>query len=458
MFRRPRALLLAAGFLAPIALVGVPATSAGAGTAAHSAIAQDLVLSATSGAPGTTIRVSSDSCARDDGSGFQELLVRLVIGTAPNQQLAALGDSTDGDQAELVLPDWVDASQPATLEASCSTYGNSDTPTVETYDPVAFDVLPGGAPTQTRTFSRTTLLAGQGFNVDIAGCSLPHADLVAVAIFPSHDLSGADLASEGFDSYGGGEGEVSGGSGTATAVVSNASLGFEVSGSDSGPLTTKVDEIPLDIAPGQYLALVACFNSNADSDASVLYQPQLITVTGSAPTGDVDLSVAPGTSTSVTADIAGGSCTEGPVTVAMLGESGDEASLPSSASRAAGKARAVVPWRRAAASVTAAPATSASALRAVLPDFPGVVTVSATPDATGAWAATHPFKISHGDVVAFAQCGDPTTDGFVYDPQGAVIKVAPTTTTSAPTTTTAPVPLTPAAPAGAVPGSPTFTG
>jgi len=92
MIRRRNAILLAAGLLAPLALVGRPA----------GAIDQDLVVSATTGPPGTEVTVSSASCVAPP-DGDVSLDVSFFTGTAPNQQIAAFASGYEGSATITIL-------------------------------------------------------------------------------------------------------------------------------------------------------------------------------------------------------------------------------------------------------------------------------------------------------------------------------------------------------------------
>ena len=66
-----------------------------------------------------------------------------------------------------------------------------------------------------------------------------------------------------------------------------------------------------------------------------------------------------------------------------------------------------------------------------------------------------PIDFDNGLVEGYAWCGDPLTDGFIYDSQGAVVAVEAvpeTVPSTVPTTVPAPQP------ANAVSGTPTYAG
>ncbi|MCU1357457.1 MAG: hypothetical protein JWM89_2875 [Acidimicrobiales bacterium] len=458
MFRRSRSLLLVIGLMAPVAVLSGPASAAGP-EAQGSTISQDLQLSATSGVPGDVITVSSASCA-GAGNVDQYLSVHLVTGTAPDEELAAAGSSDGGAAgAELVVPDWADPAQPAVVEATCFTFGEQSDLS-ESYDPAPFDILPGaGAPAQLRTFSRTSLLAGQGFQVDVSGCNLAGADTVIVEVFATDDLTGRSLDAAFIDEIGFGIAALDGTGATVDVPLTNANFGISVNETAQSDLTIDgVDEQPLDIPAGTYLTVAYC--AGETSSQSLFYEPQLVDITGAAPTGSIDLTVAPN---SRTVDVAGADCPGGPVAVELDAISSADLFGPtpgflrghgthSTPFRRARPATTLSSTMRLASDATAVRSGSARSTRAGQ-----VVELNPTVDADGAWAATHTANFDDGVAAAFAVCGDPNAAGFYYDPQVARILVAPPVPTTT-TTATPPAPVTPPPPAAALPGNPTFAG
>ncbi|MEO6989808.1 MAG: hypothetical protein ABI239_14310, partial [Aquihabitans sp.] len=221
MLRRTRSVLFAAGLLAPALVLG-------GHSAAAAAVDQDLVLSVTNGPPGTEVTASSASCVSDfDGDVDRYLRVLLISGTAPNELLAGIGISFgfDDSPATLTVPDWVDDSAPAVIEAECVTYSwYDDVETTEPYDPVSFDIEPGTGPvTQTRTISRTELLAGQALSVSATGCT--DGEYGGVAVFQGRDLSGRTFDQSVTE----GGAEIVGGTFEAEAVLSNAGTTWSAS-------------------------------------------------------------------------------------------------------------------------------------------------------------------------------------------------------------------------------------
>lgn len=440
MRRSVRLAVLAAavGLVAPVA----------ASQTAVSAIDQDLVISAASGAPRDEITVSSASCdIADSGDSFGYLWVRLVSGTAPDQVLAASGVSdVQGGDATLVIPDWVDPDAAAEIQAACvrvtfpEDFDEAPTYDREWYDPVAFDVVPGvDAPVQQQTYSRTSLQAGQAFSVAASGCFLAGADHAYVDVIAGDDLTLREPEGVGIN----GEGELDGdGFDIPTALV-NGGVSIQVSGDSAGNSDVEIIEVPTDLPPGPYTALASC----GDDTTNLLFEPQLIEITGTAPMADVDLVAQPD---SRTVTFGGGSCTAGDVEAWMFADDIDQVFADGDAGRsAAHRAR---PTGLAAAPRPSNPFDAPSSQRIL--DGDGAE-LQLTPDADGSWAHTDDVAYDHALVGGFSVCGDPLADGFIYNDQAVEVEVQQDTTTTAPvTTTTAPAPV----PANAVAGTPTYAG
>lgn len=430
--------------LAAIAVVPVAASNHAAG-----AIDQDLVVSAASGDPGTVIEVSSATCGEFDvpnAEGERYLRAILVSGTGADEVLAGAGSGPS--EARLVVPDWIDPDDPAVIEASCVTveYGwDTDTVTQEAYDPVAFDVLAGaGAPTQARTFSRTSLLTGQSFTVDGTGCDPASETFAGVDFLAGDDVTGRSLerlvASGGGSLADGGTFEV-----PVDLIEWSWGVGWATSSDNPRPHDIQIQEGQTDIPAGTYTALTFCgaYDEQTDLGTYLLLPPQLVEVTGSAPIGDLDFEAEAG---SRDATLTGGSCTQGPVTGEI--DANDLTKDPFDMVRH--RVGDAVP----------------SPLGLRLPGEPGTtgaralgdeewVEFTATPDADGAWNHTESAAFDVGVLAGIATCGDRFADGFSYDVRLAVVDVPPSTTTTVTTTTTAVVSP---APATAVPGSPTYAG
>src|SRR4051812_4157144 len=123
-------------FLATVVLLAPVLAIAGSTPAGASTVdTSDLTVSATSGAPGDRIEVSSASCVSDDDND-RFLSVSLIVGTAPDEVLAGAGGASDGDAASVVVPDWVDPAQPAVIEAKCDQFDfNTGNDTLVDYAP-----------------------------------------------------------------------------------------------------------------------------------------------------------------------------------------------------------------------------------------------------------------------------------------------------------------------------------
>lgn len=451
---RPRFLALAA---VAAAVLPIAADQGVAG-----AVDQDLVASATSGEAGDVITFSSASCVDDPDAGiYRSVLVRLISGTAPDEVLAGAGAGYDGTDATIVIPDWIDPSAPAVVEAGCAELdvsGPDEVQTVADFNPIPFDVLPSVDPAvQTRTFSRTSLLAGQAFAVQGTGCTLAKATYAGTDVSVGGDLTGRTLE----DFVASGWGELDGQDFDVPVGMTNSSYYFGVLVPEGGaPEIDELVEIPTDIAPGTYTAIAYC----GDDEGNILvYEPQLIEVTGAAPFGDIDLTVAAG---SRTATLAGGSCTAGLVSYEVLATSLADfvGSAPFSLDRPAdGEAAALaIRGRRAlpaAAGVHARTGSAAARFADAQAGRPRIWATGVggegelTPDAAGDWSRSEDVDFDDGIVEGYAWCGDPLADGFLYDPQVAGVDAAVETTTTTTTTTTPPSP-----PANAVPGDANFAG
>ena len=464
MSPRLRALVVAAlvGAAAPVVLGGSPA----------GAVDQDLVVSAVAGAPGAGIAVSSASCVDElDAEVLRYLSVRLISGTAPDEVLAGFGTNDGPTGVTIVIPDWVDADQPAVIEATCQEldFSTVDLAFSETaYDPVAFDVEPGaGPPAQAAVLSRTELLVGQGFAVDATGCTLPGAAFGLVEVAAGDDRSGRSIAevvtSGGEEMLGGTEAF------HAEPLFVDGSAGWSASKlGDEPAVIDEVREFPNEIPPGTYTALPYCTDA---AGAYLAFEPELVEVTGTAPIADIDL-VADDAARRV--EMAGGSCTSGDVQASLTGEdieaafaessgAGDESitttPLPAEARSASalgsGFAPEVLPEPDAA--PDAGTATGERSIASVLAEPDGTSRALAvdgyldevvTPDASGAWALADTVGFDVGVVYGYALCGDPLGDGWFYDPQIVAVQSAQE-----------PAPLEPQ-PTGAVPirADPAYTG
>jgi hypothetical protein len=440
--------------------VGLVVPTAVSSTTA-SAVDQDLVLSTAAGPAGTEVTATSASCDPVETDDYvRAITVRLIAGAGSDQVLAGVAVGYGDQDATIVVPDWVSPDEPATIEATCLEidFGSGGSETTFTFDPVAFDVEASVDPgVQARTYSRTSLQAGQAFAVEGSGCFLDNADNASVEVAQGSDLtfrsltdyvaySGSDLDGDSFD--------------VATAL-SNGGLGLD--GSQTGDETPVLEavEMPTDIPAGTYSTISYC---STQDGLNLVYEPQLIEVTGNAPFDDVDLTVP---ADSRTATLAGGSCTTGDVNLQLYATDSQDlfndlppdATLADTARRSPVKTASGVGRTGASGTVTRtndawarARGGSASAGRALTDDE--YLEAIVTPGADGSWAASDTVAFDNGFVEGYSWCGDPLGDGFLYDPQGAIVDVTPQETTTTTTTTTAPAP----SPAPAIKGTPTYAG
>ncbi len=481
-----RAVLVAALCLPAVAIAGPSGPAAAAPT---------FKVSTNHGPAGTEITVTAEGCL-EGGDSFNNLQALLISGTAPNERLAASGGQFQPGMAlKLVVPDWIDPSDPAVIEVRCLTYPDPEAPKDgsgpgittfypeigTTYEPVAFDVEPGTGPSrQTRTFSRTSLKTGQAFRVSSSGCTLPGAKFAGVIVSQGSDLSGRTLSRDGAF----GQGEVDGSSFDVDTVMSGGSgIGYGVSKTnDEPPVVTDVAEYPMDLAPGTYVATPVCAGGKDDRNPTVLsFEPQLIQVTGTSPVGALDLTVAPDTD-KVT--FAGSGCTAGSVDIVLKARSAEElssdfgdpfpdgsggSSTDASAQRAsmaaAGLSRPSTRVTRSHGTTTvrrvrrSLPVRRAGHADRALADD-GTVETSVSPDVNGDWSFTDVAGFDNGIVQADAICGDPSGDGFVYNSQIAKVAVPAPPTPEPPAPAPAPILPPPPAPlpANAIAGNPNFTG
>lgn len=444
MIGRRTAVLLAAGLLAPLVLTSAPAGAA---------LEQDLVASVTAGPPGTVVTLSSATCV---AGGDDEAYLDLVAysGTAPSEKLAGFGSGTEGS-ATITIPDWVDPDQPLSIEGECYQYSNElgghDS---ITYDPIAFDVEPGGGgtPVQVPTFSRTSLLSGQSTLVTGNGC--PTNSLSAVTAMSGTDLSGREGSG---DEAGFAYAPATSGSFEAELAMTNGSVVINIDGSEDDTTITSSEE-PNTLPLGPYAVFAYCVT---DDMSGLMLEPSLIELTGNAPTDGIDLTVADGTPDVTLA----GECAAGDVTGDLEGESieqitGEIFDPPASMGDARSFARSPLPGSGDASD------TSDGSTRIRAGGDRGSATArvggngdatefSVTPDGAGAWSLADSAEFDEGFVLGFARCGDPLGDGYYYDPQAVDIDVVPEPPV-VPSTVPATVP--PAAPANAVKGTPTYAG
>jgi hypothetical protein len=210
----------------------------------------------------------------------------------------------------------------------------------------------------------------------------------------------------------------------------------------------------MDIPAGDYTSFVYC-STDTETESSIQFlEPQLLDVTGSAPTGDIDLTNEAGTRNVTLAGIStAGDVTgsfEGLATEDFLG--GFLPDVDASARLARGNRFAAARTQIGAGKGLWGVVRNTGGSNRVVDDG-DYVDFTATVAADGAWQATDAAGFDTGIVVAMAMSGDPFADGYVYDPQGVNIAVIEPTTT-----TTVAVPVTTPTPANAVPGTPTYAG
>jgi hypothetical protein len=210
----------------------------------------------------------------------------------------------------------------------------------------------------------------------------------------------------------------------------------------------------MDIPAGDYTSFVYCSTESDSESTSQFLEPQLLDVTGSAPTGDIDLTNAPGTRNVTLAGIStAGDVTgsfEGMSTADFLGGFSPDADT---SARLARSNRFTAARTKAGAGQGLSGVLQNTGGSSRVVGDGGYVDFTATTGADGAWQATDAAGFDTGIVIAMATSGDPFADGYVYDPQGVDISVI-----EPHTTTTVTVPVTTPAPANAVPGTPTYAG
>jgi hypothetical protein len=440
---RPRtAVLLTLGLLAPLALVDAPA----------GALDQDLVASSTSGPPGTVVTLSSASCTP---SGDQEayLDAQLFSGTEPDLKLAGVATGSEGS-VTFTIPDWVDPDQPATFVVTCYRY-DPDTGEDESldFDPLVFDVEPGaGAPVQVPTFSRTSLLSGQGTLVSSDGCG--DASRAFVVAQSGTDLSGRSSDDDGLSPLG--FGEVSGGAFDAELAMTNTYVSIGIGGSEDSGWEIDTSESPNSLAPGSYSVFPYCISP--DGESALVLEPSLIELTGVADTTNVDLSGLP--SGRPDTNFAG-VCSEGDVAGSLDGESVESVvGEPILARTDAPVLRHLpgLPQDDGDEVRIGATGRSASGADRMIPDG-GSTDFTAVPDEYGQWSVEEVPDFDAGYVTGFARCGDTLGSGFFYDAQVFQFDYSepPVPPTTTPTTVPTTSPASPS-PATAVPGTPTYAG
>jgi hypothetical protein len=276
---------------------------------------------------------------------------------------------------------------------------------VTDFDPVPFDVEDPVEPVvQSASFSRTELLVGQAFAVDVAGCFVGNDPTAEVALVPGGDRNPATF--ESLVAVGGASPDAPL---RAEVLVTDADWNVEVEIDGDGAIAREVvvEQGPT-IEPGTYTAFTIC----ADSLGGELlwFEPQLVEVTGVAPTGDLDLTVEGGDQLR----LAGGSCDASQVRYSFEAGGFEGGSEPTDPHRDL-QARRRLPGVEGA-------GTSGSLGRRALFDS---LTEATIVGADGTWAVERLGPDAQADplVVAYAVCGDPLASGFAYDPQALLRQV-----------------------------------
>jgi hypothetical protein len=421
------------GLLAPVAI----------STASGGAIDQDLVVSATSGAPGDVIDVSSASCAPIDDGGDTERFLRVLIITGSGADEVLAGVGWGYGSTSVIVPDWTDPDAPAVIEASCVTstfdFGSGYVDTTEAYDPVAFDILPGaGSPTQSSSLSRDSLLVGRAFESAATGCASDE-DFGAVELWDGGDLSGRNTETVAAFGYG----EVVGGAYEAQVDLIDRSWGVSWSSNGTDIFDVQARSGATVIPAGTYTAVSYCatYDEGTDTETFLVLPPQLVEITGDAPIDEAAMAVEAGTPNGT---FSGTSCTAGDVEGSVEGmdlvaSSNEFDAIRSTPDRAPSPRGPLAEDRDGAA-------------RAV--GHEEWAPFTATPDGSGAWSHQEGADFDIGVLVGDATCGDPLADGFFYDLAVAVVDVDEPPVTVPPTVAPLPVP----APAAPVTGTPTYAG
>jgi hypothetical protein len=322
-----------------------------------------LMPSATQGGPGATITVGVSGCSGEDQDAYRHAVVRLA-GTGAAPAVVALGDSYDGGDVVLTLPDWYEPG-PGLLTADCVETDWENTSTVVFgYPPVAFDLQAGTGPSrQTMSLSRTSVEEGQVIDVTLTGCDPAGGWTMGYV-----ELFRGDDAMLGVDGSRTGASAPPDGSGTVSVELAAVSY--------YGPLE-----------PGPYTAVGACWRD----ETTTLYRSVPVTITAS--NAAVDTLQLDRMVEESQVMISGAGCTGGAlVTLEIRADSWNdmamsERRLEDRVARSAGSKR------------------SAKVLdRQVV-----------TPEDDGSWSYlwTEP-EDGADELVVQADCGDPSADGFRY--------------------------------------------
>lgn len=365
-----------------------------------------------------------------------------------------------------MVPSWIDPADPAHIEAKCLDYtaaleaqfnqedpnGTLSDPTVMIdYEDVEFDVLPGGRTDQTVRVDPVERRIGQSSRVQATGCDLPDAAYFRAIAYPGSDPSGLGA----INPTGPGvfaDRELADGALSVDLTLSDSAYGYWVStsGSDADEEITDLNayEIPTSLTSGPWTVIPIC---SSEGGLMQLFEAQVITVNGTAPIDDIDLT--PVVANTRNLVLAGDSCTAGRIRVTIRDIAGadltsvwpdDEVELEQARRRAA----LANPLRR-------------SSQRAIISNEEVDRSIELDANADGSWSVPIEAQYDQGFVIAETTCGDPLADGWTYDVQSATVKIAPTSVLT-PTTVpnVSPVAPPPPAPGPAIarPGRPAYAG
>lgn len=392
--------------------------------APRSAEASGIDLSASAGSARARVAVSSTSCV-GDASWSRTLDARLLVGPNAGQKLAAAGSNQGFGSAVLIVPDWADPSQPAVVEATCTSVDlHSGAGTTQSLAAVPFDVLASGArSTLDVDLGRTTFRVGQATSVTGNGCTEPLTTHAVTGVQEGSDLSGRNAADPLWGPWGGfhavdAQGYVSGRITAETSLVAVEVLGAQ----DPAHAQIAVSEQVRAVRPGSHVAFTAC----AQGDGTQLFaKPRAVTL---LPNADVDRSDLVTVPTPPTLPhrvrMSGHGCTQGAVRIALTAESlaSIRSNLRSGATAPApatsGDGPRVDVRRRGSAGTGAAGSSRSGAAPAAIGPQSTLASVTVAPDGNGDWSYEVEVPFTEGFVGGQAVCANPLGSGFRYHAQG----------------------------------------
>lgn len=323
----------------------------------------------------------------DEGFSYQEPQLLLISGTGAGERMAAFGEQVDDHgRYRFTVPGWVDPALPAVVAGRCllTTYVETEqgasvtTTTVFTYPDVAVDITPGTASPTGPVVSVDRSTAAGGQVVTVTGSQCQGDSFAEVVLFAGTDLSGRTAGN-----YVTGTSADIPGSGTFTSELALNQRGTALGNPAGGPLPE-----------GDYTLMVVCERDDEESSFAI-GELLPLTVAGTNPSGDFTAEVSDGMIHAM-----GSGCTGGQaVTVNLTGYAysyGIE-EVQQRASRALARR-----------------SIEALADDAVDPDGSIQQTLTAVPDADGNWSVEGDAPEGSFDLVASADCGDPTGNGFRY--------------------------------------------